>query len=104
MSEFEILEMVNHDGRLQSGHCCDGNPGGGGGGQWPVLSNIVGNSNSHRVGGGACKGGNVTCLPYWRICIAELPISPPGLQKASKHSSGSGNKKSFPSFSNVLSR
>ncbi|OTF72961.1 hypothetical protein BLA29_005723, partial [Euroglyphus maynei] len=49
LSEFEIVDMVNHDGRLHNGICCNG----------------------LRYNGG-CKGGNTTCLPFWRVCIVEL--------------------------------
>lgn len=42
--------MANHDGRLHNGLCCNG-----------MKPNVVG-----------CKGGNTTCLPFWRVCIAEL--------------------------------
>lgn len=51
VSEFEIIEMNNHDGRLQSGLCCDGTK--------PLQ----------KFG---CKNGNKTCKPYWRICIDEI--------------------------------
>nr|XP_027203231.1 delta-like protein C [Dermatophagoides pteronyssinus] len=50
LSEFEIVDMANHDGRLHNGLCCNG-----------MKPNVVG-----------CKGGNTTCLPFWRVCIAEL--------------------------------
>lgn len=43
--------MINHDGRLSNGFCCNG--------QRPAP-------------GLGCKGGNTTCLPFWRVCIAEL--------------------------------
>ncbi|KAF7492054.1 hypothetical protein SSS_02508 [Sarcoptes scabiei] len=43
--------MNNHDGRLQSGLCCDGTK--------PLQ----------KFG---CKNGNKTCKPYWRICIDEI--------------------------------
>lgn len=50
ISEFEILDMSGHDGRMQNGYCCNG----------------------IRPIGSQCKGGNTTCLPYWRVCIVEM--------------------------------
>lgn len=57
MSEFEILDLSNHDGRLRNGYCCNGH--------WPRT--------------GSCRDGNITCLPYWRVCIMEQ--EPPELSK-----------------------
>lgn len=71
LSEFEILDMSGHDGRLQNGACCSG--------QRPSSPL------------GFCKGGNTTCLPYWRICIVEMTPDMIGPVFASREASGSGS-------------